>query len=97
MAKLAIMGLLSLALLALKVSASAEPGLDPTRVDDSDYEPSGFSGLQPDRVGVWIEPVIPPDPNWRSAICHRYRNSKTYKCAYKHVHVVRYTKSCMND
>lgn len=76
MARLAILGLLSLALLALK--ASAQSGIpDPTRVDDSDYDPGDSSGLQPDNVGVWIEPVIPPDPNWRSAICHRYRNGKT--------------------
>ena len=77
MARLAILGLLSLSLLALKVSAN--PDLDPTRIDDSDYDPGSTPGVAsgPDHVGVWIEPVIPPDPNWRSAICHRYRNSKT--------------------
>lgn len=74
MARLAILGLLSLALLALKVSAQS--GFDPTRVDDSDYEP-WFSGLQPDHIGVWIEPVIPPDPNWRNETCRRYRNGET--------------------
>lgn len=77
MARLAILGLLSLALLVLKASAqNPGSGIDPTKVDDSDYE-LDYSGLQPDHIGVWFEPVISPDPRWREDICRRYRNGET--------------------
>lgn len=72
MARLAILGLLSFVLLVLKVSAQSTD-YDPTMVDDSDYDAIN-SGLQPDHIGVWMEPIIPPDPKWKDRLCQQYRN-----------------------
>ena len=76
MARLAMLGVLSLALLALKVSAQLGSGLNETMLDDADYEDLLYSGDHFDRPcpPEWIEPVVPPDPTWRNDLCLRYRN-----------------------
>ena len=78
MARLAIVGLLSLSLLVLQTSAQS--GVDETIIDDSDYN-SESSGLQPEPdIGGWTEPEVPHDPDWRDNICNRYRYGEIY-CA----------------
>ena len=75
MAKLAILGLLSLVLLVVNVAAQ-ESG--DTMIDDDDYG-TLYSGSEPEPEVVqdprWFEPEVRPDPNWRDLeqLCHRYR------------------------
>lgn len=78
MARLAILGLLSLVLLVSETSAVNE-----TLVDDADYG-SGSGDLYPDyddyddyigrTPGEYVEPVIPLDTNW--TICERDRRGE---------------------
>ena len=85
MARLAILGLLSLALLVSETSAQTgmNDTVNGTLVDDADYEwdnGTGYGYLDTTEttettvLGEWIEPVIPPDANWTNLVCQRYRH-----------------------
>lgn len=73
MAKFAIVGFLAVASLVLGVTAQSG-SLDLTRIDDSDYEYDGsasgdyYTDYYPDH------PLISEDPDWKEAICLRYRS-----------------------
>ena len=75
MARLAIVGLLSLALLVLQVSSQLHSGSgsgNDTDYDYYEYYDDGNTTVVEDHV--WIEPYIPVDPTWADDLCLRYRD-----------------------
>lgn len=81
MARLAIVGLLSLAVLVLEVSSQSSSGSG----NLTDYEYYDYdNGTTAPVENVWIEPFIPIDPTWSDELCVRYRDGaiiiiKNYK------------------
>ena len=72
MARLAVLGLLSLALLVAELAAQQGSGLEATIADDSDYGYTDLFSGSGDWSDGWEPPYISDDRNWTEHICDRY-------------------------